>query len=487
MAPKIFSSQRGKPKLAVDGYIYRIANKNLTSINWRCEKAGCKGSLSTPPRYDDPNVVLHKLQEHNHGPQPESVEAKVARDRIKQAAATSQMPPRRIISEVMAGMSDGGLVRMGQRDAIRKQIQRKRAKGLDGVTQLPSKRGFQVPEQYQVVKEGANDVPFLLHDTLPNEQDLQDELDVVEYEEEQERRLLVLGTQTMVGILRNASNWMIDATFKVVPALFYQLLVIHGIYRDHVFPCLYILMPNKSEETYDRVFGIVKNIIGRDSPTQVIADLELAMHNAVVRVWPEVEIRGCYFHLTQALWRKVQEVGLATSYSNDENVCRQIKLMAALAFLPPEDVPEAFDQLKDETIDEGFEVGLYSYFELNYVGRKPARGPRRRPRFGIEMWNVRQRTQQGIPRTNNKLEGFHYAIQGIFDGVHSTIWRFLKGLQREHALLYVHARAEDEPPAPKKEYRDINARLQTLIRRHEAGGPRDDFLNGIAHNVNLNV
>ena len=136
-------------------------------------------------------------------------------------------------------------------------------------------------------------------------------------------------------------------------------------------------------------------------------------------------------------------------------------------------------------------VELYSYFELNYVGRKPARGPRRRPRFQIPMWNVRQRTQRGIPRTNNKLEGLHNAVQGMFDGVHPTMWKFLTGLQREHTIqygLYIQAIAGEEPPPQKKTYRDINERLQTNIARHETGAlSTEDFLRGVAYNINLNV
>jgi len=34
----------------------------------------------------------------------------------------------------------------------------------------------------------------------------------------------------------------------------------------------------------------------------------------------DVSVQGCFFHLTQNTWRKVQELGLAETYRNDEDV-----------------------------------------------------------------------------------------------------------------------------------------------------------------------
>ena len=102
-----------------------------------------------------------------------------------------------------------------------------------------------------------------------------------------------------------------------------------------------------------------------------------------------------------------------------------------------------------------------------------------------------RRTVDGVPRTNNKLEGFHHGIQGMFDGVHPTMAKFLKGLHGEHALqygTYMQALAGAEPPAQKKVYESINKRLKALILQHEGGHvTNSEFLRGLSHNLNLNV
>ena len=62
-------------------------------------------------------------------------------------------------------------------------------------------------------------------------------------------------------------------TFKTVPGLFYQLYVIHAlkggqnVFKDgHLLPSLFVLLPNKSEETYARMWNKVRNSIQSGLP-----------------------------------------------------------------------------------------------------------------------------------------------------------------------------------------------------------------------------
>ena len=49
-------------------------------------------------------------------------------------------------------------------------------------------------------------------------------------------------------------------------------------------------------------------------------DFELAVHNVIRTLFPDCIIKGCIFHFSQALWRKLQEVGLPKSHRNNGEV-----------------------------------------------------------------------------------------------------------------------------------------------------------------------
>ena len=47
-------------------------------------------------------------------------------------------------------------------------------------------------------------------------------------------------------------------------------------------------------------------------PTIAYADLETAIHNAVITVWPGCEVKARSFRLGQSWWSKIQSLGLST-------------------------------------------------------------------------------------------------------------------------------------------------------------------------------
>ena len=51
-------------------------------------------------------------------------------------------------------------------------------------------------------------------------------------------------------------------------------------------------------------------------------------------VFPGVAILGCCFHWTQAVWRKVQELGLQVAYNSDDKTHKYIKKLLALPYIP---------------------------------------------------------------------------------------------------------------------------------------------------------
>ena len=65
-----------------------------------------------------------------------------------------------------------------------------------------------------------------------------------------------------------------------------------------------------------------------------------------------------------------------------------MKMLAALAFVPPNLVPHYFEVLFDDIPTEL--EPLYEYFEDNYLGRPASHGQRHVPNFANEVYSMFQ-------------------------------------------------------------------------------------------------
>jgi len=99
---------------------------------------------------------------------------------------------------------------------------------------------------------------------------------------------------------------------------------------------------NKNRATYDAIFTYLKG--QRDlNPETITIDFEQAALNSISLT---TAVHGCFFHFGQCLWRNLQSLGLQDWYLEPENSLL-VKTIQALAFVPPDDVIEAFQQLMD--------------------------------------------------------------------------------------------------------------------------------------------
>ena len=148
---------------------------------------------------------------------------------------------------------------------------------------------------------------------------------------------VIWGSSQMVNFLRNAEEIQFDATFKVVPRLFYQLFTIFIHFRGHAFPVLHILMNRKTEKLYEAVL-IIRRLIPEFNPVFAIGDFEEATRNALVSVIPSITIIGCWFHFTKAIFEKVRKLGLSKLYKQNQFFSFWIRKIMPLPLLPEEDI-----------------------------------------------------------------------------------------------------------------------------------------------------
>ena len=97
-------------------------------------------------------------------------------------------------------------------------------------------------------------------------------------------------------------------------------------------PLVFSLMTGKKKVDYILVLNEVKKLLGPDSvPKEFVLDYESAIWGAVQRVFPDSSLKGCSYHLSQAIWRHIQELGLQPSYINDSGsqlFCRKLMAIA---------------------------------------------------------------------------------------------------------------------------------------------------------------
>lgn len=86
---------------------------------------------------------------------------------------------------------------------------------------------------------------------------------------------------------------------------------------------------------------------------------------------------------------------------------QNIRLLCALAFIPAEKVVEVFEDLTENQVFMDEAQQIVNYFEDVYIGRPDRRNKRKQPLFQIEMWNCFSSVTMDLPKTNNKMEGWH--------------------------------------------------------------------------------
>ena len=104
-------------------------------------------------------------------------------------------------------------------------------------------------------------------------------------------------------------------------------------------------------------------------PTHMLMDFEKAAINSFLHYWSHTIVKGCFFHLTQNIFRKVQSEGLQNEYQQNTDFALQVKLLPALAFAPPFDIQTLFPVVVVQNLPMPVTEGLVLYFERTYIGR----------------------------------------------------------------------------------------------------------------------
>ncbi|XP_050406180.1 uncharacterized protein LOC126821734 [Patella vulgata] len=279
-------------------------------------------------------------------------------------------------------------------------LYRARAKILPALPQ--TRNDIQLPDSYTKTTSGDD---FLLHAAADN-------------------RFLVFSTQENLYHLANADTIYCDGTFSMSPTLFTQIYTIHAFVHNKMFPLVYALLPDKKEATYveflrcvrDKTLALVNVNL---NPGHVFTDFEVSMQNAVRTVLPRSELKGCFFHFGQCIWRNAQKYGLQADFSRVPEINKIVKQAAALPLIPIQQVEDVWLHALDDAPLQDARVLQFA----DYVTEFWVEG-----QHGRMMWN---HFHTEGPRTTNHVEGWHSKITSIIATPHPNIFKLVAFFKNE--------------------------------------------------------
>lgn len=147
------------------------------------------------------------------------------------------------------------------------------------------------------------------------------------------KRILIFCRKEVRSMVKSFSHILCDGTFKSSPKAFKQLYSIHAYNEKSksVTPIFFCLLPDKSQQTYEILFRLIRSIFPDWKPLKVTMDFEKAAMKAVAKVYNGIEIKGCYFHYNRCLIRKAKQLKISTPVKQ-----RHVSRCAGIARLPPE-------------------------------------------------------------------------------------------------------------------------------------------------------
>ncbi|KAL4085293.1 hypothetical protein QTP88_027152 [Uroleucon formosanum] len=187
-------------------------------------------------------------------------------------------------------------------------------------------------------------------------------------------------------------------------------------------------------------------------------------------MFPNTTIRGCWFHFSQAVWRKVSNIGLIDICSNHGGAYDTVHMLMALPLLPTNCIAEGFETVRAYYIENvqslisnnnhyNFTL-LFEYYRSTWLAG-----------INADILSV----SDTVWRINNALEVSHQHLQMHMQNRHNPeSWVFLKGLTTySNGVLNDYNKATDgeQVREPQRQVwidqqRNLDRSLRLFTERH---------------------
>uniref|UniRef100_A0A915CN31 OTU domain-containing protein n=1 Tax=Ditylenchus dipsaci TaxID=166011 RepID=A0A915CN31_9BILA len=471
-------SNKGKPMASYNGYLMQQTAKsaNGTKQFWRCATRRCHGTAES---IFGKMTGLIERKSHDgciQSPMAVTIKKKMTATKrlaVENLAASSQS----ILSAGKKGSSTYEIECMPKDSDIKRMINNARKpKGASEVDKIL--REMTLSTDFSTTIRGER---FLLWDSR-----------VVDLKKPV---ILLFASSFGLQLLEKYKRWSMDGTFYSAPKGFKQLYTVNVFKEESTLPCLFMLLPNKSEESYSRAFEAVFRKYPMLRPKALMAASTGKSNEKVVSI-------RCFEFLPFPSWpkplQKLVEWKLRPLYA-DAEVKALVRSLTALACLPVSEVEKGFDglvaaineKISSGNIAEEFVSNIkeyLGYIESTYVRRFNKEREPIDALYPIEVWNCYDLLLKKNPRTDNAHEGWHFRFNMRFPKAHMSLSQFILRLQDEEEETWqLEIRHEANPADPlrnqrKKTFERNEEQLQALVEAYsKVDPPLRDQVSFIRH------
>lgn len=133
-------------------------------------------------------------------------------------------------------------------------------------------------------------------------------------------RILICCSKSSLQMIPKINEYCIDGTFYSCPALFAQMYI-HGDISStsevtKVKPLIFALMSDRKDKSYIILFEIIMSVIPEWKLHKIHSDNEKTAMNAVIKVFPNITLKGCYYHWSRSIWKKAKSASFRTQKLN---------------------------------------------------------------------------------------------------------------------------------------------------------------------------
>ncbi len=293
---ELTTTTRGARTLLYQGYKYTLNRRTADGhIYWRCHDRSCYGRAAT----DSSDQLVSCNQKHTHRPATTETALEKVKQKMKKRAREETTPIPTIYHEALQEVAQSE-----SRETI--------APVLSTLRSMKSVLYRKRREKLPPLPRSVEDLNFDGEWTNP------------------QWRLLHAWLTSCSLPMPILEGWNFsDLSSPVLPGVHAACLQTWAAISTRLLSA-----PGKTREAYNTSFILLKeaaqNLGFEVDPQRVLTDFELALQQSLAISFPQTEKKGCLFHYSQAIWRKVQSLGIQQLYQGDDEFRSFINSVIAL-------------------------------------------------------------------------------------------------------------------------------------------------------------